>query len=784
MFVDHIPSIQPAPEKPAAPASAPVPSSKVPWWRNKIVMLLAGVLLVLVLGALAWWYFGMREQAIIPVPAQNTNQPSGLPETLEPNENNPVGQNSNESDLKGETVSFGAFYKPMNEPLDIKIKPVTLPLNVKSDVSNYYDISRRINLDAAVGRLNQNGFALIDSPYPEQNADFFATYAKLSANGIPALITEDFLLYYYQNSLKRIYKELEASYFYDSIWKVNKQLFDSANGRYQERRQKLGVSNDALLEAERLEASYFAMALSLLAPTPDQVSITEDLNDSSKFKPSEAKRYEFNIPSYLSDDIAKEMNLVKAAGKPAKSPIFLYMRDYGAFKVPVDYAVSAKLKNFYMATAWQSSLFPVNYKSANCPECLLDKDDWTINQIAAYLIAQDLQSSQPLKNEWAKIYKVMGYFTGLRSELTYLNYHQARADLFKDKTVEEIFGAKAFENLSLLSRKLNELNFLAAEGGLDRKKAEDRANIGLRLLQNPFSPDQYLYGRLTFSAVGTHNQPKRAANKPPYLTACANNDQSLFRCKGIGFDIIAAASPIVASSGFLKDNTNYQHYADARSALARELSALSAYSWHATNFWTTLDITRSLLAEKINILPYSLNAAWADRQLQAGLSALAFINMSADQWESARTVTNRFGGSGSSASFDYIEPQQALIDELNANALMLQKTLSSLGVVKADDTSFKQLTETLASIRGIARKELKGESLTPEDYLALSEFMGQYKVTKAGTKTALSSFADPDGTKVRNVKKNITPLKLLLLIYEKDGKKILAAGPVYGYKEE
>jgi len=51
-----------------------------------------------------------------------------------------------ETNIKGENVTFGAFYKPLSEPLKLAASGV-IALDVKSQVSNYYDTARKINLD-------------------------------------------------------------------------------------------------------------------------------------------------------------------------------------------------------------------------------------------------------------------------------------------------------------------------------------------------------------------------------------------------------------------------------------------------------------------------------------------------------------------------------------------------------------------------------------------------------------------------------------------------------------
>ncbi len=780
MFIDHTPSL-PTPPPPPRPL-APPPGL---FARKKIFIMAGGAIVVLLaVGAGVWWYMRTPQTPVPQTPTPVVTEPVALPETLNPNTNEPGNTEDGATDKKNETITFGAYYKKTEEPLQIAIKGVPLPLNAKSQVSNYYDVARKIDLDSVVANLNREGFAVLGNPFP-QSKDFFSVYAALSKEGVPSVITSDFLLYYYGNSIKQIYKDIESSYFYDELWNVNKQLFDIANARYQERRQKVGLVNDPLLEGERMEASYFALSLVLLSPTPEQINVNEKLSDSSKFKPSEAKRYEFVPPSYLAEDLNREAALIRQAKTSAKSPLFLYERDYSDFKIPADYSRSAALSNFYIASRWQSSLFPLHYKEAACPTCLLDKEDWIINQTAAFLVAEDLSSHQAIKNSWAKLYKVISFFTGLRSELTYLHYQAAREDLFPKQSVEDIFGNDTFNRLVALRKKLETVSFATAEGGISRTDSVQKPRLGMRLLQTPYWPDRYIYDRLTGAAVGNHNQPRNSRNEMlGYLTSCATASKQLTRCKGIGFDILGTVTDYVPVKKFLADNTNYKNYAAARAGLSKELAALSADTWHGNNFWATLGVIKSFLLDSVESLPYVRTANWSDRQMTTGLASLTQLNLPADSWEITRqSSTANLETTRSAAVLNYVEPNIDLADELVANATMLSGALGELGVVKENDSRFSDLLSKLSSVRAIIRQELSGGPISSDQYQFLSDFIGQYRISRAGATALTLSFTDPATKRVYSIKQEISPLALAIIVYNKDGKQILAVGPVYSYKE-
>ncbi len=747
-----------------------------------IIAVIAGII---VLGGGGWWYWTHRTATPEPTPIISEPKDQGaLPGTLVPiEEENNANTNSN-SNVKAENIAFGSFYTAKTETIDYKISSVKLPLNVKSQVSNYYELARKVNIDPIIDNLNHDGFATLDNPFPKSSNDFYGTYAELSSRAVPVIITGDFLLYYYQNSLKQIYKEIESSFFYESMWRVTQSMYETANGRYQDRRQKLGVASDPLLEAERLEAAYFAAGLMLLQPEANQISATEDLNDSRKFKPSEARRFEFTAPSYLTDDVEKEVALIKEGKQKLKSPALLYERDYKEFVVPTEYTRSAKLRNFYLASRWYASLFPLYYKDASCANCLLDREDWIINQTAAHLVAADLSADQGLKNEWAKIYKVISYFSGLRSELTYLHFQSIRESAFPGKSVEEIFGSGSFDRLISMRDQLAKISFNAAEGSYSRTDKVLHPYLGMRLLQTSYWPNRSFYDQLTYDAVGTHKVPTINNKRASYLSSCQEGDK-LVRCKALGYDILNAVLRNAPSSKFLIDNTNYSLYSKQLDSLKSTLQKFDVINWHSNNFWTTLHIASSFANASVSNLPYNQTQHWLERKVSSSLSALTNLVLPADTWQLPREQSRTgLEVSGADNSFNYIEPDNALADELVANTKMLFDTLVALGVVKDNDVRLTDLLNRMNSSRAIIYKELKGESLSLDEYQFIKDFSGQLRTESIGAKETSIQFTNPKNGRVSTIKQTIAPLKLMFLIYDKGGKRILAAGPIFSYKEQ
>ena len=79
----------------------------------------------------------------------------------------------------------------------------------------------------------------------------------------------------------------------------------------------------------------------------------------------------------------------------------------------------------------------------------------------------------------------------------------------------------------------------------------------------------------------------------------------------------------------------------------------------------------------------------------------------------------------------------------------------------------------------VAAAKVKGEKINADDISDMDWFSKQYSISKYAHKELVFRH----GHKGRLVE-NIRSTKLLVLIYEMDGKKIFAVGPIFDYKEK
>jgi hypothetical protein len=714
-----------------------------------------------------------KETVVTETPATTTAQ-AILPTYQKPEEEVVSGL-ATTTDLKIEYLAFSDFYVKPDNTIQTKIDNYNLPLNTKIDVLNYHDISRKISLDSALINLNSYGFALVDNPWAPTASDFYSIYKNLSDKQIPLLITSDFMTYYYQNTLKNI--------FYDNLWDIDKELYEAARTRYEARLASIGNVNDPLLEAARLETAFFAVSLELLKPAKEQIASISVQVDKDKFSTGEARRFSFTVPPYLRDDVAAEVKLIREGKMKTKSPVLLYARDYSDFIVPVDYRSNAKLNNFYLTSRWLNSVFPLYYQEDKCPACLLDQEDWRVNFIAALLISDDFTSLPQLKNRWARIYKVISFFKGLRDDLDYIDYRDSlKAVWGDDYAVEELFkgdNPDFSDNLNKLSAKIASYEFSEIQGGPSKSDVAAKVNVGFKMLASSYSPDNYLFGRLTTPMVGDYLGGKTVASSN--ITYCQSH-AIIKRCNGSYFDILNLVYPITANPYFI-ENTNYTDYEKEAIRLRRDISA--SVERHSSNYWSTLSIVKNFLEVDKSSMPlWAQSSEWENKNLKTAAGAWANLQLPLEKF----SVNQSFTGQGLSdfslwSENSYVEPNLNLINELLANNKMITDMLTALQVnaeVKIAVQEIQNSSVNLESLKSIIIKELSGVKLETTDYEAISNFAGQLEIVDT-TNSKKMSWALPGAS--RPLKGDLSSFKLLILISQRDGQKSFSLGPVWNYKE-
>lgn len=759
----------------------------------KKILLILGLVLAVALLVLAFIFFLNRNKngSEIVVPENNTEQENqaenesnnNLPNIGNPDVNDGEMINGGENgNMDIEYLSFGDFYQPVSNEIAANINDYNLPINIKIDGINYYDISRKLNLDLVIDDLNNNGFAVIENPWQNEVSDFYGIYKQLNDKQIPFLITSDFIIYYYQNTIKQTFKGIEESIFYDNLWRINKDLYELAKNRYEARLAKVGNVNDAILEGQRMEMAFFAVALELLKPSDYQIASKGAIEDRTKFTPGDADTFYFNVPPYLRDDVQREVQMIEAAKETAKSPNLLYYRNYRDFAVPKEYRGDAKLHNFFLASKWLSSPFPIEYKNGTCPDCLLDQEDWRLSMIAASLISSDFSSRFNLKSSWAMIYKLMAYFQGLKEEIDYVDFRDALADVFgEDYEIEELFddnNKDAVSNLEKLKNRLLEYEYAQIMGAVDKSKEDNRKLIAFKMLTGAYWPNDYIFSRLTYPAVGSYNGIE---NYPSNLTAC-DRDALIVRCNGFSLDIANLVEPI-SNNEFFERNTSYDNY-------QREAEILINQLWkdgisHGSSYWSNINVMETVLNNQAPMPVFAQSESWQDKNLQTAISAWINFQLPKEDFSLNPGLNGQnLGKYFNSDQNIYVEPNLSLINELIATNNMMEEMFNALQLDKETNLaaqSIRMIKDDLDMLKAVIEKELKGEMINDVDGEDLRDFAKKYSIEDPdpNDKILRIYFEDVEKTVTLDLRKP----KLMVMVHKGGENNMIAVGPVWDYKE-
>lgn len=745
-------------------------NSGIPDELKKIIkILIISFVGLALIGAAIYWFFLSRQKVKV------VNEPivSSVPETVISGQ---LSSSTSITEIKPgdfliEEISFQNFYPKTISGFKVNIDNYTLPINIKTDVANYYEVSRKINLDPGITSLNQNGFATLKNPDEKKAKDFYSSYAWLEEKGLPLLVTSDFLVYYYQNSIKLSYKYLEENLFYDTLWNISKELFEVSRARYESRRAKIGDVNDQVLEGERLELAFFAVSLQLLKPQNEQI-VLDKAGSPEKFSLAEAKNYSFTMPNYLKDDVERELNLIREAKEKTKSPVLLYNRDYQEFKLPYEYKDNPRLNNFYLAAKWLNSNFPLYYQGVECPTCQLDENDWQVNLTAASFVAHDFYQSYQIKNQWARVYKTLAFFKGLREDLTYLDYQKILESSFgPNYDLEAVLSAENAEsdaNYKKLRSGILALRFPEWAGGLNRDDQAVRPQIGFRILADFFSANDFVASQLTAPKVGAY----QGKDKP--ITICKGTYE---RCRLLALDVVnllfSYPDPLWLT------NTKYLNYSENFLNLKETINNFS--SWQTNNYWTNLKIFKNYLDNPRGRLPvFAKSDAWRKREIDS-VKAFWLNLQSVPDLVKVSEVNNALGEKRNleASEYYYIEPNLDLIDELIADSEMILGMYKALQIDSEAPQAYSRieaLNEDLKYSQSLIKKELSSQTLSIENTVFLGKMVGKFSSSNQDFyKFNLNS---------KSFDYQFSAPKMLAVIFKTGNKKAISVGPIFSYSEK
>ncbi len=707
-------------------------------------------------------------------------------------------------DLSGTTAEKMDFTKHYSlDPLDIALSAPQYDLPLQTNqISNYEPFSGEIQLsDAALSLLEKNGFVVIDNPFDQKEEDIVQPYKMLADDEIPIFVTTDSLLHLYHIQFDETLRQIEEREFYDLVWEISEQLLDSSMESYKN-------SDGDLKESARRDVAYFSVGLSLLKPKPEQVCQSENEWECTDayFKEEDLIRYSFEVPSYVRDDVERELKLIEEHLGFNESPIFIYKEDYSQYVPRGHYTRSEKLKNYFRAFMWYgrvsmllkgSDAIPPGTTNPYDKEGLISRYDARIQTTGACLIASEFANDCELMGKWDRIYSVTAFYVGLSDDLGPYEYIDAS---------NSVFGG-SFDPDNLNDGTIGELRAKLAEYGSPEiyggtgncvilppftpEQADKCLNntAGFRLMGQRFIPDSYMFTNL----VGVYTGIYEGAGEP--FTFIIDGAGRPVRGFPRGLDVMALLGSD-RSRELLDElnDSNYKEYNRQYGELEDEFNSFDAAEWNKNLYWSWLFALKPLLNDHGAGYPTFMQTdAWQDKELTTALASWAELRHDTILYaKQSYTMAPTCAPPPEEEKpvVGYVEPVPEFYNRLLALTRMTNSGLTEMDVLDGlSKHRLENLEGILARLVNISSKELENKELSKDDYDFIKNFGDNLggviaDVDDKAKKTTIIADVHTDGNTMQVLEEGVGYVDLIVVAYKlPDGRILMGAGPVMSYYE-
>ena len=682
------------------------------------------------------------------------------------------------SGLLNPKLAMSSAYKATSVSFTPSSPPYSLPLDL-NQLANSKQIQNEFNLNSGQeALLKGNGFVVI----PWSGDDIVEPYKSLKDREIPIFVTTDTLLHLYHIQFNEILKRIEEEEFYTQLIDMSLAMLKRAEADYQ------SLTQPMLKEAARRNVAYFAVALKLLE-TP-------------------SRKIDFDIPSYVKNEVSEEITTIEAHQGFMPSAIFNspgsqnpYQEDYSQYMPRGHYTRSETLKSYFKAMMWYGRMA---FLLKGGSDALIAEEDAEIATIQASLISAELPSvkvgENSAKDVWDRIYSVTSFFVGTADDLTPYQYLSS---------LEKVFGQEFAPNQLAAEAKMLELVAELAKmrnpeiyGGsgvcviyppVTKEKLHEclSKTKGMRFMGQRFVPDSYMFQNLVTPAVGMY-----VGKGSPFTMKMTQLGPA--RCFPRGLDVMAVlgsdrAYEILKHEG----DTEYQgkdtSYDEQLKQLRDQFAAFTKEDWNRNLYWAWLYALKPLLEKYGKGYPaFMQTEAWQDKELNTALASWAELRHDTILY-AKQSYTPRLTSAPAPPKplLGYIEPVPEFYARMLDLTKMTRAGLSQLGALsQEEDNRLANLESVLDRSLRISINELKGAELTQDDYDFIRDFGKGLDevicgVEAEGKETTIVADVHTDTNLPPEVlEEGVGYVDLILVAYKvPDGRIIIGAGPTLSYYE-
>jgi hypothetical protein len=641
-------------------------------------------------------------------------------------------------------------YKPDNGKLDSK----WFPSSVRAGTA-----SEKIP-DGLFKRINQHGFTIDPKPVLREyiSVDDMADSYRETGDYEVDFITTDVFLHSFHLIFDHMLQKLERVY--------------------------LAPALGARLHAGVAELSEISGALS-----DDAMSSWDTANDMFFVPLSLLEDYDVQNPDPgFSDRAAEELRLVRAAEGITDSPLTRQKLDYTLFKPRGHYTLTPEFQRYFRAMSYIGTAELPLFEETDGKTPILE------NVRTAALISLVLEAQG---KSWDAFEEPINYLVGVPNSA---NPKAFRA--LVRKHIGEPGKAESYKNLSDEAKLLALAEDIGAaiKGPMIQSVVKiDKANSDFenrapvfRVSGKRFTWDAYVMNRLTSPRAGTDELPRNIPEGTDVMAALGSNAADEYAGKNDG---VAGYRKNLES---LKSETP-EYLSRENTVYAKWLSVFAAGFQHSgsTQFFYN-------------------DSAWRWKKVAAYLASWAELKHDTVLYAEQSAAEMGDGGEYRAGRFappqprGYVEPDPQAFDALLTVVEELKGFVEKYGMEPApaeDDydaraDSYKEKLNAFAgllkSARDVAKKEVEGAEMTPDDYKAIKDiargFWGEILLPGYGMfygenveeqlKMALIADVATNGRDMTVLEAATgTPRKIYVFVNDKSGGARLARGYVYSYYE-
>lgn len=581
------------------------------------------------------------------------------------------GNESSDDFITNDKITLAADFAPY-KVVPVDEQPSLPAYEVAADLSNVENASRFQFNAAAQQRLADNGFVVI----PGRGVEYFLLYEFNRYDNVPNFITTDAMLHNYHLYFQHLLKTVERNKLIPELKALNAGMMEISLEQYRQ------VQGSEWENAVLRNLAFFTVGSSLLG----------------------AKTA---IPAEVKSVVEAELKLINAHQTTTVSPLMSMgaqpdeleslKEDYTQYIPRGHYSSSNELKSYFKAMMWYGRM---TFRAK-------DEDETR----SAALMTLALHEGK-VQTPWASIYDTTEFFAGRSDDPGFEEYAQAMHQVYGEKiSLKDIsqddtkWPTFLTEVRKIKGPAINSIPIFDANIQPDRA----REISGFRFMGQRYTVDADIFQRLIYREVGENPAGER-------------------RLLPKGLDIPAALGSAEAGQ-ILKDMGEYQYqgYPENMDKMQQYLADLEEASWHQNLYWNWMHTLRPLTRQVPEGYPtFMLNQAWAHKDLNSFLGS--WTELKHDTILYSKQNYAEMGGGGMEDIDDrgYVEPNPHLYARLAALSAMTRDGLQSRNLLDARDNENLSRMEDLAlQLKIISEKELKGESLTEEEYELIRSFGGQ-----------------------------------------------------------